>query len=117
MTPEEALEFIDTVADGGLGAPDYAEAYGIVKATLARATELQKAATVPPSVTIHAMGHDSTELYGISPEDWMKCGVHVRAQDDRIWKLERGIATHQKERLPHMANADDRALWSLIENR
>lgn len=42
MTPEEALEFIDSAADGGLGAPDYAEAYGIVKATLARVAELEE---------------------------------------------------------------------------
>ena len=37
MTPEEALTFIDNVADGGLGAPDYAEAISIVRGELVAA--------------------------------------------------------------------------------
>jgi len=41
MTPEEALAFIDSSADGGLGAPDYGEAYSIVKESLARVAELE----------------------------------------------------------------------------
>ena len=45
MTPEEALKFIDRCADGGLGAPDYAEAYGIVDAALARAAEMDAVLT------------------------------------------------------------------------
>jgi len=41
MTPEEALAFIDSSADSGLGAPDYGEAYSIVKESLARVAELE----------------------------------------------------------------------------
>ena len=49
-----------------------------------RIRELESAAIIPPSVTIHAMHHDPANLYGISPEDWTKCGVHLRAQHYRI---------------------------------
>ena len=36
-------------------------------------------------------------------------------QIERIQALEGAIKAHRKERLPHMTNAHDRALWSLIE--
>ena len=38
----------------------------------------------------------------------------AEAAEARVAELEAAIATHQKERLPHMTNAHDRALWSLI---
>lgn len=59
-----------------------------------------------------------TKRLPIDPED---SGIHtctptplVRGLEARVAELETAIATHQKERLPHMTNAHDRALWSLI---
>jgi hypothetical protein len=45
MTSEEALAFLDSAADGGLGAPDYSEAYSIVKEALRRLAELEACLT------------------------------------------------------------------------
>ena len=42
MTPMEALNFIDRVADGGLGAPDYAEALFVVQEALNRLPVLEQ---------------------------------------------------------------------------
>ena len=61
MTPEEALKFIDRCADGGLGAPDYAEAYGIVDAALARAAEMEAERNTLVE-TINAMNEVNTQL-------------------------------------------------------
>lgn len=41
MTPSQALSFIDNAADSGLGAPDYADAYRLVKETIARVEVLE----------------------------------------------------------------------------
>jgi len=41
----------------------------------------------------------------------------VAALEARVAELEAGIANHHGKRLPHMTNADDRALWSLIESK
>jgi hypothetical protein len=32
----------------------------------------------------------------------------------RVAELERAISAHRASRLPHMTNADDRALWSFV---
>jgi hypothetical protein len=38
------------------------------------------------------------------------------AMRERANELAEAIRVHKASRLPHMTNADDRALWSLIEN-
>jgi len=38
----------------------------------------------------------------------------IEALKARIAELEAAIATHRKERLPHMTNAHDRDLWSVL---
>ena len=55
------------------------------------------------------------------PPDPKDGGIHtctptplVRGLEARVGELEAMIARHQKERLPHMTNADDHALWSLL---
>jgi len=38
----------------------------------------------------------------------------ILSLEARVAELEAGIEAHRKERLPHMTNAHDRALWSLV---
>ena len=64
MEPEEALAFIDSVADGGLGAPDYSEAYSIVKEALRRVAELEHAMEAPRAFLEELVGGAT------DPEEW-----------------------------------------------
>lgn len=90
MTPSEALELIDSVADGGLGAPDYAKAYGMVKGTLFRVELLEsdlEAAAKDLPIPMPEPGTDMARL--------LSANVLLRRQNS----IERGEAASEVDRL------------------
>lgn len=53
------------------------------------------------------------DLCGVWRDDLCDCDYGELRH--RIEQLEAAIAAHKIERLPHMTNAQDRQLWSILE--
>lgn len=76
---------------------------------------MDKRCTFPEADSFHRCGSYAFNLHKRGIDQGTLCDVHH--WQARVAELEAGIEAHKKERLPHMTNAQDRALWSLVKSK